>query len=114
ATTTPLPALLGGACVTLNNAPLPLLATAAGQINAQVPCTLAAGRYPLVVRSISNQAASSAVNVTVAKYAPAIFLGSQGPMIFHKNGPRVDKAHPASRDEPLVLYLTGMGVTTGG
>jgi uncharacterized protein (TIGR03437 family) len=52
--------------------------------------------------------------VTVAKYAPAIFLDDKGPMIFHKNGPRVDKANPASRDEPLVIYLTGMGVTTGG
>jgi uncharacterized protein (TIGR03437 family) len=111
---TPLPTLLGGVCVTLNNAPLPLLATSAGQINAQLPFTLAAGRYPLVVRSIAGQAASSAVTVTVAKYAPAVFLDDQGPMIFHKNGPRVDKAHPASRDEPLVLYLTGMGVTTGG
>jgi len=111
---TPLPTLLGGVCVTLNNAPLPLLATSTGQINAQLPFTLAAGRYPLVVRSIANQAASGSATVTVSKYAPAIFLDATGPMIFHKNGPRVDKAHPASRDEPLILYLTGLGVTTGG
>ena len=42
--------LLGGACVTLNNTPLPLLATSPTQINAQLPPTLAAGRYPLMVR----------------------------------------------------------------
>ena len=53
----PLPTVLGGSCVTLNNAPLPLLATASGQINAQLPPTLAAGRYPLVVRSIAKKAA---------------------------------------------------------
>lgn len=114
ASTTPLPTVLGGACVTLNNVPIPLLATSAGQINAQIPPTLAAGRYPLIVRSIANQAASGTVTVTVARYAPAIFVDSQGPAIFHRNGQRVTKANPAKRDEPLTLYATGLGVTTGG
>jgi uncharacterized protein (TIGR03437 family) len=111
---TPLPTVLGGVCVTLNNAPLPLLASSAGQINAQLPPTLAAGRYPLVVRSVTGQGASSSVNVTVAKYAPAIFVDPSGPAIFHANGQRVDHAHPANRDEPLTIYATGLGTTTGG
>lgn len=111
---TPLPSILGGTCVTLNNAPIPLLATSPTQINAQVPFTLAAGRYPLVVRSIANQAASATANATVAKYAPAIFFDDQGPAIFHHDGTHVDKDHPASRDEPLTIYLTGLGTTTGG
>jgi uncharacterized protein (TIGR03437 family) len=98
----------------LNNAPIPLLATSGTQINAQLPPTLAAGRYPLVVRSTSSQAASASANVTVAKYAPAIFFDDQGPVIMHKNGTRVNKQHPASRDEPLTIYATGLGVTTGG
>ena len=108
-----LPTLLGGVCVTLNNAPIPLLATSGGQINAQLPPTLAAGRYPLVVRSVDVQAASGSANVTVSRYAPAIFLDSSGPAIFHKDGNRVNKTHPATRDEPLTIYATGMGVTTG-
>ena len=112
--TTPLPNVLGGVCVTLNNAPLPLQATSAGQINAQVPFTLAAGRYPLVVHSIANQVASTSATVTVAKYAPAIFVDADGPAIFHANGQRVDKQHPATRDEPLTMMATGLGVTTGG
>ena len=33
----PLPTILGGACVTLNNQPSPLLMNSAGQINAQIP-----------------------------------------------------------------------------
>lgn len=111
---TPLPTVLGGVCVTLNNAPLPLLATAAGQINAQVPPTLAAGRYPVVVRSTTGQGASSAITLTVAKYAPAIFIDAGGPAIFHANGQRVDKAHPGNRDEPLTIFATGLGPTTGG
>jgi len=113
-TGTPLPTTLGGTCVTLNNAPISLLATSPTQINAQLPFTLAAGRYPLVVRSIAGQAASAAANVTVSKYAPAIFFDAQGPAILHQDGTRVDKDHPASRDEPLTIYATGLGTTTGG
>lgn len=111
---TPLPNILGGTCVTFNNAPVPLLATTAGQINAQVPTTLAAGNYPVVIRSIATNTASSSVTVSVAKYAPAVFVDTTGPAIFHANGDRVDKSHPAVRDEELTIYATGLGVTTGG
>ena len=104
-----LPTVLGGACVTLNNVPMPLLATSPGQINAQIPPTLAAGRYPLVVRSTASQAASATANVTVARYAPAVFLDADGPAIFHKDGRRVNQRNPAKRDEPLTIYATGLG-----
>jgi uncharacterized protein (TIGR03437 family) len=111
---TPLPTLLGGVCVTLNNATIPLLATSATQINAQVPPNLAAGTYPLVIRSVANQVASSSVNATVSKYAPAVFVDSQGAAIYHADGTRVDQYHPATRDEPLSIFATGLGATTGG
>jgi uncharacterized protein (TIGR03437 family) len=110
----PLPSVLGGTCVTLNNAPIPLMASSAGQINAQVPFTLAAGNYPLVIRAVANQTASTSVNVAVSKYAPAVFVDSQGPAIFHHDGKRVTKDNPAVRDEQLTLYATGLGATTGG
>jgi uncharacterized protein (TIGR03437 family) len=110
----PLRTLLGGTCVTLNNSPLPLLASSPGQINAQIPPTLVAGRYPLVVRSTANLSASAAVNVNVSRYAPAVFIDSEGPAIFHQDGSRVNQVNPAKRDEPLTLYATGLGVTTGG
>ncbi len=114
AASSPLPTLLGGTCVTFNNTPLPLLATSPGQINAQLPPTLAVGRYPLVVRSLTGQAASSSVNVTVSKYAPAVFIDGQGAALYHADGTRVSKDHPGKRDERLTLYATGLGVTTGG
>ena len=110
----PLPILLGGACVTLNNSPLSLLASSPTQINAQLPPTLAAGRYPLVVRSITGQTASSSTTVTISKYAPAVFMDAQGAALYHANGTRVNKDHPGTRDEELTLYATGLGVTTGG
>ena len=111
---TPLPSVLGGTCVTLNNVPLPLLASSPSQINAQLPPTLAAGRYPMVVRSIANHQASSSATITVAKYAPAVFVDADGPAIFHQDGTRLDRYNPGHRDEPLTIYATGLGPTTGG
>jgi uncharacterized protein (TIGR03437 family) len=114
--TTPLPTVLGGTCVTLNNVAIPLIATTSGQVNGQIPTNLAAGRYPLVVRSISNQAASQIpAAVTVAKYAPAVFVTSSGQAaIYHQDGSPVTKDNPTTRDQRLVLYATGLGPTTGG
>jgi uncharacterized protein (TIGR03437 family) len=116
ATSTPLPTILGGTCVTLNNQPLPLFLTSAGQINAQLPPTMAAGRYPLVVRSISKKAASPSQTITIAKYAPAIFTNTATHMayVFHADGRAVTTDNKAERDEPLVMYATGLGATHGG
>src|SRR5262249_12869449 len=114
ATSSTLPTLMGGTCVTLNNAPIPLMATSPGQINAQIPTTLAAGRYPLVGRSVTAQAASATFNVRVSKYAPAIFMDAEGAAIFHADGTRVNEDHPGHRDEKLTIYATGLGTTTGG
>jgi len=111
----PLPTVLGGVCVTLNNQPIPLSMSAPGQINAQIPVTLAAGRYPLVIRSIDNQAISSASTVTVSKYAPAVLVGDNGQAaIMHTNGQFVNQSKPAKRDETLLIYAAGLGVTHGG
>jgi uncharacterized protein (TIGR03437 family) len=114
AAATPLPTVLGGTCVTLNNTPLPLLAAFPSQINAELPPTLAAGRYPLVVRSIASHEASSSATVAVAKYAPAVFVDADGPAIFHQDGTRLDLYNPGQRDEELTIYATGLGPTTGG
>jgi uncharacterized protein (TIGR03437 family) len=114
-TNNPLPTVLGGVCVTLNNVPMPLLGVSGTQINAQLPPTLNAGRYSLIVRSIARQAASSTNTLAVTKYAPAVLMDANGkPMIYHKDGRLVDKDHPAKRDEPLYLYATGLGATKGG
>lgn len=110
----PLPTLLGGVCMTLNGTPIPMQMTSAGQINAQVPVTLAAGRYPLVIRSIDNQIASVAGNLTVARYAPAVLISTdKQPAILHKDGRYVTQAYPAKRDETLTIYATGMGPVKG-
>jgi uncharacterized protein (TIGR03437 family) len=109
----PLPTLLGGMCVTLNNVPIPLEMTSPGQINAQVPVTLAAGRYPLVLRSIANQAESASTTVTVSKYAPAVLMAGTQASIVHTDGTYVNKDNPGRRDQKLFIYATGLGVTHG-
>jgi uncharacterized protein (TIGR03437 family) len=113
---TPLPAIMGGACVTLNNQPLPLLMTSAGQVNAQIPHEFAAGRYPLVIRSVDRKMASVAQTISVARYAPAVFADpeTRRAFVFHADGRPVTPDNPAKRDEPLVMYATGLGPTTGG
>ena len=114
---TPLPYILGGVCVTLNNQPMPLILTSAGQINFQIPPELAAGKYPLVIRSIDKKVASAAQTITVSKYAPAVMVdpNTGQAKIYHKDGGNlVTKDNPAKRDEELVIYATGLGPTTGG
>ncbi|MBZ2177748.1 MAG: hypothetical protein ACK58M_03650 [Acidobacteriota bacterium] len=109
---TPLPTLLGGLCVTLNNAALPLLMTSTGQVNAQIPPNLAAGRYPLVVRSVERKAAATPVQLTVARYSPAALAdpATKRALLYRSSGAAVTAERPARRDEPLVLYAVGLGI----
>jgi uncharacterized protein (TIGR03437 family) len=110
------PTFMGGMCVTLNNSPMPLLMTSAGQVNAQIPVNAANGRYTMIVRSVDKRAASQQQSITVAKYAPGVIAdeATKEAMIYHLDGKRVSKSEPAKRDEPLVLFATGLGRTKGG
>jgi len=116
AAATPLPALLGGVCVTIGDVPAPLLLTSDTLINLHVPPDLAAGQHTLVVRAIDQHVAGQPAILTLAKFAPAVYTDpSTGyATIFHSDGKPVSKSSPAHRDEPLVLYAEGLGVTTGG
>jgi uncharacterized protein (TIGR03437 family) len=111
--TPPLPTILGGMCVTLNNAPIPLELTSTGQINAQLPVTLAAGRYPMVLRSITNQVESASTTITVSKYAPAVLMAGTQASIVHPDGTYVTSDNPGTRDHQVYIYATGLGPTTG-
>lgn len=109
-----LPTVLGGTCVTLNNNPIPLLMTSSGQINAQIPTELAAGRYTLLVRSIDRKVSSVASQITVTRHAPAVLADeTQRALVFRPNGEPVTPQRPAKRDEPLVLYAVGLGNPKG-
>ena len=116
ASTMPLPTSLGGTCVTLNNNPMPLFLTSTGQINAQIPPELTAARYSMVVRSVDKKASAATVSLNVVKYAPGIFVdpATKEALVYRKDGTRITKDNPAKRDEPLVMYASGLGATKGG
>ncbi len=113
---TPLPLQLGGVCVTVGSVAAPLFATSTGQINAKIPPDLAAGTYQVMVRSIAKKIASVPQAITVTKYAPAVLVDppSKQNLLFHSDGKPVNQDNPAHRDEPLVMYAVGLGVTKGG
>jgi YVTN family beta-propeller protein len=67
ADTIPLPSVLGGACVTFNDVPLPLISTADGQILAQVPETVRPGLSVVQVRSLLKAQQSDPITVTVQR-----------------------------------------------
>ena len=100
-------------CVTLNNVPIPLEMTSAGQINAQIPVTLAAGKYPMVLRSIASQTESSSSTVTVSTYAPAVLMAGTQASIVHPDGTYLTPDNPGLRDKQVLIYATGLGKTTG-
>ncbi len=112
----PLQRLLGGTCVTLDDVPLPLFMTSAGQINAQIPPATTTGSHSLVVRSVDRHLAGARISLNVQKYAPAVFLNpeTQQAAVYRPDGRPVTKSAKAKRDEPLVLYAIGLGATTGG
>ncbi len=67
ADTLPLPTVLGGSCIVLNDVALPLLQTAPGQISAQIPTDVRPGLNVLQVRSLANAQQSEPIVVTVQR-----------------------------------------------
>ncbi|MDE3166556.1 MAG: S8 family serine peptidase [Acidobacteriota bacterium] len=106
ASSLPLPFTLGGVTATVNGIPAPLYYVSAGQINLQIPESIAPGAATLVVQ---NGVQASAMQFFLAAAAPGIFAAAM--------------PASASRGEIITLYLTGAGnaanlaslkVTVGG
>jgi uncharacterized protein (TIGR03437 family) len=104
AATVPLPATLAGVSATVNGVTAPLYYVSPGQINLQVPDSIAPGT---VLLAISNNGRVASATLTLAQAAPAIFASAM--------------PATARRGDILTLYLTGAGtalqtlvVTIGG
>lgn len=115
ASTNPLPTVLDGVCVTLNNTPLPLFATSSGQINVQIPFERTAGTFPLVIRDANRKLASASTNVRIVRAAPSVLVdaASGQAAIYDDKGKPVNKDNPTTRDRRLVIYALGLGPTKG-
>ncbi len=107
-----LPLTLGGVSVRIGGFDAPLYYVSAGQINAQVPVELQAGRrYSVVVTS--RGIATNADSVVLAPAQPGIATFLDGRAIaqdskFQLIGPE----RPARAGDYLVIYLTGLGATS--
>ena len=113
ATQLPLPLTLGTTSVTIGGYPAPLFYVSPGQINAQLPGELTTGlSYPVIVNN--NGALSFANWIQVATATPGIAVFPSGEIIAqHRDYSLVSDSSPAVPGEYLVIYLSGMGATSG-
>ena len=121
AQTLPMPTQLGGTQVLINGIAAPIFAVAGNptsdQINAQVPFEIAGATTGSLVVRVTGQPDSAPVPVAIDPVAPAIFTASadgQGPAAVQhsSNFSPVSSASPAKPGEAVIMYCTGLGVTS--
>ncbi len=109
---TPLPTDLAGTEVTLAGQALPLLYASAGQVNAQVPYTLAVNTA-LQLQVKQGNTLSVPEPLTVAPAQPAVFTvdqsGSGQGEIYNLQYALVDANAPAAAGDTVLIYCTGLG-----
>jgi uncharacterized protein (TIGR03437 family) len=112
----PLPTALADSCLSINGSPVPLLFVSSQQINAQLPYNVA-GSSALTIYTpggISNN-----YYFAVQPTAPSIFMSaSAGPetglaaIVRTANNQLVTPTNPINPKDTIVIFLTGMGMTT--
>lgn len=114
----PLPSRLGDVEVRLNDQPIPLLFAGPGQINAQIPYTVAGDiEYQLEIRR--GAAIVTPQPVVISQSRPGIFTvdqSGQGQGHIYRAMPDfsqilADPARAATAGEVLVIYCNGLGAT---
>lgn len=111
----PVPTALADSCLTVNGQPVPMLFVSPTQINAQMPFQ-AAGNVTMILHTPGG--VSDNFNTTVVPSAPSVFLasvkgvGSAVPTILRNdNGEIVTASNPIHKNDVLIVYLTGLGIT---
>jgi uncharacterized protein (TIGR03437 family) len=112
----PLPTSLGESCLSVAGTPIPLIFVSPTQINAQLPQNVL-GNETISLHTPGG--VSNTLNFTVNSTAPAVFLsGVAGDwsglatVIRAKNNQLVTPTNPIRINDTLVIWLTGMGLTT--
>ena len=112
----PLPTALGQSCLSVNGTPVPLLFVSGTQINAQLPNNVGG---PSTVNIHTPAGISNSFHFTVQSSAPSVFLsGVAGPLtglatiVRAANNQLVTPTNPIRPGDTLVIYLTGMGLTS--
>jgi len=111
----PLPTALADSCITVNGLPMPILFVSSGQVNAQMPFETV-GNVAIILRTPGGS--SDTYNLQVVPNAPSVFhSGVAGPntniptIIRNANGQLVTDSDPVHRNDVLLIFLTGMGLT---
>lgn len=106
------PNTYNGTSVTIGGKAAPVVVANRTSLVVQVPVDAAIGEQDVVVKTPTGE--STAVKVTVNVNAPAIFFTNDGG-IFLKNNDfsLVSRTNPARAGDILLVYTTGLGVTTG-
>ncbi len=112
----PVPTALGESCLTVNGVAVPMLFVSSAQINAQLPVQTV-GNVTMILRTPGG--VSDNFNVQVQPAAPSVFRnGIAGPandvptVYRAENNLLVTLSNPVHLGDELIIYLTGMGVTT--
>jgi len=107
----PLPTALGDVCLYVNAEALPLFMVSSGQVNAQLPFDVG-GSANMVLSTSGGM--TKPFNFNVQSTAPAIFrTGGGGPVIIRTvDGKFITNSTPIHLNQKLIIYLTGLGVTT--
>jgi uncharacterized protein (TIGR03437 family) len=108
-----LPAALQGTGVTvlINQIPADMYYVSPNQVNVLIPSSLRPG--PVTIQLENYGAAGPPISVPLGNAAPALFqLDATTVIATHGNGPLVTQDSPAKPGEVVVLYATGLGVTS--
>jgi uncharacterized protein (TIGR03437 family) len=110
-TALPLPTNVNGTIVIVGGIEVPLYYVSDGQINAQLPLELAAGRQYQILIS-ANGALTLPDTLDYEPVTPGVAALPDGTIIAqHVDGSYVTTASPAQPGEILTIYLAGMGLT---
>jgi uncharacterized protein (TIGR03437 family) len=114
--TLPLPTALGNSCLTVNGVMVPMIMVSPTQINGQLPFEVT-GTGTMVLRTPAG--VSNTFTFPIDPTAPSAFLvdvagwNTPMPTVTHAaDGELVTPSYPIHLNEWLVIYVTGMGVTS--
>jgi uncharacterized protein (TIGR03437 family) len=104
----PLPLTLGGASVSVNGVPAPLLFASPAELHVQLPFDTVSGPAKLLVMADGRQVAS--ISIMIQSVAPGLFMGDQGrALVQNADGSMNSSDQPAQAGSGIVTYLTGLG-----
>jgi uncharacterized protein (TIGR03437 family) len=114
--TLPLPTALANSCLTVNGVLVPMIMVSPTQINGQLPFEVS-GTGTMILRTPAG--VSNTFTFPIDPTAPAAFLvdvpnwNTPMPTVTHAaDGELVTPSYPIHLNEWLVIYVTGMGVTS--